>query len=45
MTGPITIDVHLDALDMDRALRSDVYDGLTAMPKTLPPKWFSGCWS
>ena len=40
MTGTITIDVHLDQADMDRALRNDVRDGLTASPKTLPPKWF-----
>ncbi|MFE0517227.1 L-histidine N(alpha)-methyltransferase, partial [Streptomyces sp. NPDC058964] len=24
----------------DAALRADVHDGLTARPKTLPPKWF-----
>ena len=40
MTGPITIDVHLDDADTDRALRADVRDGLTSQPKTLPPKWF-----
>jgi L-histidine N-alpha-methyltransferase len=40
MTGTITIDVHLDATDMDRALRDDVRNGLTSSPKTLPPKWF-----
>jgi L-histidine N-alpha-methyltransferase len=40
MTGTITIDVHLDAADMDRALRDDVFVGLTSSPKTLPPKWF-----
>jgi L-histidine N-alpha-methyltransferase len=40
MTGTITIDVHLDQADMDRALRNDVRVGLTASPKTLPPKWF-----
>ena len=34
------IDVHLDPDDMDRALRDDVRTGLTATPKTLPPKWF-----
>jgi L-histidine N-alpha-methyltransferase len=40
MTATITIDVHLDEADMDRALRDDVRDGLTMSPKTLPPKWF-----
>jgi len=40
MTTTITIDVHLDAADMDRALRDDVRTGLTSVPKTLPPKWF-----
>jgi L-histidine N-alpha-methyltransferase len=36
----ITVDTHLDERDMDRALRNDVYLGLTATPKVLPPKWF-----
>jgi L-histidine N-alpha-methyltransferase len=40
MTKTITIDVHLDADDMARALREDVYEGLTSSPKMLPPKWF-----
>jgi L-histidine Nalpha-methyltransferase len=26
--------------DLDKSLRQDVADGLTAFPKTLPPKWF-----
>jgi L-histidine N-alpha-methyltransferase len=26
--------------DLGKALRQDVADGLTAFPKTLPPKWF-----
>jgi L-histidine N-alpha-methyltransferase len=26
--------------DLGKALRRDVADGLTAVPKTLPPKWF-----
>jgi L-histidine Nalpha-methyltransferase len=26
--------------DLDKALRQDVIEGLTATPKTLPPKWF-----
>jgi L-histidine N-alpha-methyltransferase len=33
-------DVHLDADDLARTLRSDVLTGLTADPKWLPPKWF-----
>ena len=40
MTATITIDVHLDAADMELALRDDVRTGLTSHPKTLPPKWF-----
>jgi L-histidine N-alpha-methyltransferase len=36
----ITVDVHLDPDDADRALRHDVRNGLTASPKVLPPKWF-----
>lgn len=36
----ITIDNHLSAGHLDGALRSDVLAGLTAQPKTLPPKWF-----
>jgi L-histidine N-alpha-methyltransferase len=36
----ITIDNHLSADHLDGALRTDVLAGLTAEPKTLPPKWF-----
>ena len=36
----LTIDVHLDAEDLDAALRADVTRGLTSAPKWLPPKWF-----
>ncbi len=32
--------VHLTQDDIVRGLRSDVHTGLTATPKTLPPKWF-----
>lgn len=32
--------VHLTQTDVVRGLRSDVLTGLTATPKTLPPKWF-----
>jgi L-histidine N-alpha-methyltransferase len=43
---PITIDVHLTPDDIASALVADVRAGLTAQPKTLPPKWFyddEGC--
>jgi L-histidine Nalpha-methyltransferase len=40
LAGDISIDVHLDADYLDRALRSDVSLGLAQTPKTLPPKWF-----
>jgi L-histidine N-alpha-methyltransferase len=46
MTDPSTtavatkVDVHLGSDDIDKALRADVADGLTARPKELPPKWF-----
>lgn len=35
-----TVDVHLTDDYLSRALREDVVAGLTATPKTLPPKWF-----
>ncbi|WP_250029603.1 L-histidine N(alpha)-methyltransferase [Paractinoplanes maris] len=38
MTVPL--EIHLDADDQERALRADVVAGLTATPKSLPPKWF-----
>ncbi|MGI5167876.1 L-histidine N(alpha)-methyltransferase [Spirillospora sp. CA-253888] len=34
------MDRFLTADDLAKTLRRDVYDGLTADPKTLPPKWF-----
>ncbi|MBA9007397.1 L-histidine N(alpha)-methyltransferase [Thermomonospora cellulosilytica] len=34
------MDRFLTADDLDKALRRDVAAGLTATPKTLPPKWF-----
>lgn len=34
------VDVHLGPDDLDKALRIDVESGLSAMPKSLPPKWF-----
>jgi len=36
----IAIDVWMGPDDLDDALRADVRSGLTASPKTLPPKWF-----
>lgn len=39
MNAP-TLEVHLDADDLARALRDDVRTGLTAEEKWLPPKWF-----
>jgi L-histidine N-alpha-methyltransferase len=37
--GP-RIEVLLSPADLARALRDDVRTGLTAMPKSVPPKWF-----
>jgi L-histidine N-alpha-methyltransferase len=34
------VEVHLTPADLSRALAADVRAGLTATPKTLPPKWF-----
>ena len=34
------VDVHLGRCDIERALRGDVTEGLSASPKRLPPKWF-----
>jgi L-histidine N-alpha-methyltransferase len=39
-TAPITIDVLMGPTDLEDALRADVRGGLSASPKTLPPKWF-----
>ncbi|MDH3755743.1 MAG: L-histidine N(alpha)-methyltransferase [Acidimicrobiia bacterium] len=41
-TAPVEpiIDVHLDPTWAIPALRADVEEGLTSMPKELPPKWF-----
>ncbi|OBI14563.1 L-histidine N(alpha)-methyltransferase [Mycobacterium sp. E2497] len=36
----LTLSNHLAADSADRALRSDVLDGLRRTPKSLPPKWF-----
>ncbi|TDC63153.1 L-histidine N(alpha)-methyltransferase [Actinomadura sp. GC306] len=34
------MDRFLTADDLAKTLRSDVHEGLTGTPKTLPPKWF-----
>jgi L-histidine N-alpha-methyltransferase len=34
------LDVYLDERDLSDALRADARAGLTATPKSLPPKWF-----
>ncbi|HEY3605001.1 MAG TPA: L-histidine N(alpha)-methyltransferase, partial [Sporichthyaceae bacterium] len=39
-TERLHIDVHLPADHAQRALRADVLAGLSAQPRTLPPKWF-----
>jgi L-histidine N-alpha-methyltransferase len=36
----VRLDIHLTEADLARALRDDARAGLTATPKTLPPKWF-----
>src|SRR5262249_60627001 len=38
--GRFVLDVLVDARGLDRALARDVRHGLTATPKTLPPKYF-----
>ncbi|HXY94250.1 MAG TPA: L-histidine N(alpha)-methyltransferase [Acidimicrobiia bacterium] len=40
MTSKTRVDVHLEPNAMARALETDVRAGFTAVPKTLPPKWF-----
>ncbi|APE36980.1 dimethylhistidine N-methyltransferase [Nocardia mangyaensis] len=39
MTAPL-LDIHLTDDDLTTALRTDARTGLTAEPKSLPPKWF-----
>ncbi|MEV5834028.1 L-histidine N(alpha)-methyltransferase [Nocardia sp. NPDC052112] len=39
MTAP-TLEIHLSDDDLTSALRADAGLGLTADPKSLPPKWF-----
>ncbi len=36
----LELDIHLDADEWAPQLRTDVLNGLTSSPKTLPPKWF-----
>jgi L-histidine Nalpha-methyltransferase len=36
----LTVDVHLNAFDLRRALEDDVRAGLLANPKSIPPVWF-----
>ena len=40
LTRRLTLDSHLPPHFLDRALREDARGGLTATPKSLPPKWF-----
>ena len=40
MASEIHVDVHLEPDAMVRSLEADVRAGLSATPKTLPPKWF-----
>src|SRR5258705_7954113 len=40
MPREVRVDVHLEPDAMARALEADVRAGLSAVPKTLPPKWF-----
>ncbi|HST64514.1 MAG TPA: L-histidine N(alpha)-methyltransferase [Mycobacteriales bacterium] len=40
MTESLTLQSHLPPDFLEEALRADVTRGLTATPKTLPPKWF-----
>jgi L-histidine N-alpha-methyltransferase len=40
MTADVVVDVHLQPEELARALAADVREGLGALPKTLPPKWF-----
>jgi L-histidine N-alpha-methyltransferase len=36
----LTLTDHLGTVDADAALRADALAGMTATPKTLPPRWF-----
>ena len=40
MTARLTVDVHITGADRRLALERDAQEGLTASPKSLPPRWF-----
>lgn len=40
MTTPHRIDMHVDPIDRESSLIADVRGGLSARPRSLPPKWF-----
>ena len=40
LTESLTLQSHLPPDFLAEALRADVTRGLTATPKSLPPKWF-----
>jgi L-histidine N-alpha-methyltransferase len=40
LAANVTIESHLTSTDRRAALAADVRDGLTGVPKKLPPKWF-----
>ena len=39
MIEPV-VDIHLDRVWIEQALRADVAEGFASQPKELPPKWF-----
>jgi L-histidine N-alpha-methyltransferase len=39
-TPHVEVEVHVAGDDLDRALAADVRAGLTARPRSIPPKWF-----
>jgi len=39
-TAPVDLDIRIPTDNRADALRTDVRSGLTASPKSLPPKWF-----
>jgi L-histidine N-alpha-methyltransferase len=39
-SATVHVDVHVTPGDLERALRTDVRNGLTSHPKALPPKYF-----
>ncbi|MBB3037184.1 L-histidine N(alpha)-methyltransferase [Hoyosella altamirensis] len=40
MTKPHRIDMHVDPINREASLISDVQQGLSHRPRSLPPKWF-----